>query len=182
MVGEVLKSFCIPKVAGTQAITTIVVIFGTTISPYLLFWQAAQEVEELDQVVPRQPLEEAKEQAKDAFSRIRWDTFGGMAVSNIVALAIMLGTAATLNASGKTGIESAADAAKALQPIAGSLAFAIFSLGIIGTGRLAVPVLAGSSGYAVCEVGGWTASLESKPWREGLLCRDHFGDADGHRN
>jgi Mn2+/Fe2+ NRAMP family transporter len=88
-----------------------------------------------------------------------------MAVSNLVALAIMLGTAATLHAAGKTDIQSAADAAKALQPVAGKLAFAIFSLGIIGTGFLAVPVLAGASAYAVCEVGGWNASLEDKPRR-----------------
>lgn len=105
------------------------------------------------------------DQAPDAFSRIRWDTFFGMAVSSIVALAIILGTAATLHAAGKTEIQSAADAAQALKPVAGNLAFAIFSLGIIGTGLLAVPVLAGSSAYAVCEIGGWNASLENKPMR-----------------
>lgn len=155
----------VPTVSGKDAITTIVAILGTTISPYLFFWQAAQEVEEIDIIDERQPLANAKEQAPDAFSRIRMDTFVGMAVSNIVALAIILGTAATLHASGKTDIQSAADAAEALKPVAGNMAFTIFSLGIIGTGLLAVPVLTGSSAYAVCEIGGWAGSLEDKPQR-----------------
>lgn len=159
------KDLVIPTIGGAGAITTIVAIFGTTISPYLFFWQAAQEVEELDQSNERQPLKKARSQGPDALSRIRWDTFTGMAVSNVVALAIMLATATTLHATGKTDIQSAADAAGALKPLAGNLAFAIFSLGIIGTGLLAVPVLAGSSAYAVCEIGGWSASLEHKPQR-----------------
>ena len=159
------RGLVIPSVDGTAAITTIVAIFGTTISPYLFFWQASQEVEELDQVAEREPLKEVPDQAAGAFSRIRLDTLSGMAVSNLVALAIMLGTAATLHAAGKTDIASAADAAKALQPLAGNFAFAIFSLGIIGTGLLAVPVLAGASGYAVCDIGGWPASLENRPRR-----------------
>lgn len=163
--GAALHDLVVPQVNGRQAITTVVAILGTTISPFLFFWQAAQEVEEIDLVTEREPLQEAGHQARDAFSRIRLDTFSGMAVSNIVALAIMLGTAATLHAAGKTDIQSAADAARALQPVAGNLAFAIFSLGIIGTGMLAVPVLAGSSGYAVCEVGGWAASLQDQPRR-----------------
>jgi len=160
-----LEGLVIPTLGGAKGITTIVAIFGTTISPYLFFWQAAQEVEEVEQSDQREPLTEAPRQGDDAMSRIRWDTFGGMALSNIVALAIMLGTAATLHATGKTDISSAADAAKALQPVAGTFAFAIFSLGIVGTGLLAVPVLAGASGYAVCGIGGWTASLEHKPHR-----------------
>lgn len=159
------RDLVVPSLAGAGAVTVLVAIFGTTISPYLFFWQAAQEVEELEQVEGRKPLIEAKNQARDAFGRLRWDTSAGMAVSNIVALAIMLGTAATLHAAGKTEIASAAEAAQALKPVAGNLAFAVFSLGIIGTGLLAVPVLAGASGYAVCEVGGWTASLEHKPQR-----------------
>lgn len=159
------RSLVIPTIAGSGAVTTIVAIFGTTISPYLFFWQAAQEVEEIDQVDERKPLKQKRSQGPDALSRIRWDTFAGMAVSNIVALAIILGTAATLHATGKTDIQSASDAAQALKPIAGNLAFAVFSLGIIGTGLLAVPVLAGSSAYAVCEIGGWTASLERQPTR-----------------
>jgi len=155
----------IPTITVAGAVTTIVAIFGTTISPYLFFWQAAQEVEDLDQNDERRPLKEKSSQAPEALSRIRWDTFVGMAVSNIVALAIILGTATTLHATGKTDIQSAADAAQALKPVAGNLAFAIFSLGIIGTGLLAVPVLAGSSAYGVCEIGGWSASLEHKPQR-----------------
>ncbi|MBS0284789.1 MAG: Nramp family divalent metal transporter [Proteobacteria bacterium] len=159
------RGLVVPSIAGRGAVTTIVAIFGTTISPYLFFWQAAQEVEELDQVEEREPLTEQRAQADDAFRRIRWDTLAGMAVSNIVALAIILGTATTLHAAGKTDIQSASDAAQALKPLAGSLAFITFSLGIIGTGLLAVPVLAGASGYAVCEIGGWRASLEHKPRR-----------------
>lgn len=162
---EVVTGLFIPKISGTDEITTIVAIFGTTISPYLFFWQAAQEVEELDNDEEREPLLERKDQAPDALKRIRWDTFAGMAVSNIVALAIILGTAATLHNTGKTDIQSAADAAKALQPVAGNFAFAIFCLGIVGTGLLAVPVLAGSSAYAASEIGGWNASLEDKPRR-----------------
>lgn len=159
----------IPRITRQQEIITVVAILGTTISPFLFFWQAAQEVEELDQVVARKPLRKARDQAEDALQRMRWDTFGGMAVSNIVALAIMLGTAATLHAAGKQDIQSAADAAKALQPVAGNLAFGIFSLGIIGTGLLSVPVLAGSSAYAVCGVGGYPASLECKPHQAKLF-------------
>ncbi|WP_395396400.1 Nramp family divalent metal transporter [Novosphingobium sp. BL-8A] len=160
---ETLSGLFIPRIDGREGITTVVAIFGTTISPYLFFWQAAQEVEELDQNEEREPLTRNGEQAPDAFNRIRWDTFAGMAVSNIVALAIILGTAATLHHAGKTDIQSAADAANALKPVAGNLAFLIFCLGIVGTGLLAVPVLAGSSAYAVCEIGGWSASLEAKP-------------------
>ncbi len=160
-----LHGLVIPSISGSGALTTIVAIFGTTISPYLFFWQAAQEVEEIDQVAKREPLVEARRQADDALNRINWDTFAGMALSDIVALAIMLGTAFTLHTAGKTDIQSAADAAQALKPIAGNLAFATFSLGILGTGLLAVPVLAGASGYAVCEIGGWNASLEHKPHR-----------------
>ncbi|MCX5570651.1 NRAMP family divalent metal transporter [Kaistia nematophila] len=155
----------VPRLSSRDATTTIVAIFGTTISPYLFVWQASQEVEEIHRVPERKPLKQAPSQGEDALVRIRWDAFVGMAVSNIVGLAIMLGTAATLHAAGQVNIASAADAAKALQPVAGNLAFAIFSLGIIGTGMLAVPVLAGSSAYAICEIGGWRASLEHRPMR-----------------
>jgi Mn2+/Fe2+ NRAMP family transporter len=159
----VAKGLVLPRIAGAGAMTVVVAIFGTTISPYLFFWQASQEVEELKQDKQRRPLRDANGQAERALSRIRWDTLSGMAVSNIVALAIMLGTAATLHAAGKQDIGSAADAARALQPIAGNFAFAVFSLGIIGTGLLAVPVLAGSSAYAAAGAAGWKASLEHKP-------------------
>jgi NRAMP (natural resistance-associated macrophage protein)-like metal ion transporter len=146
------------------AATIIVAIFGTTISPYLFFWQAAQEVEEVDQDEEQQPLKEKPEQASKAFSRMRVDTVAGMAVSNLIALAIMIATAATLHAAGKTDIQTAADAARALEPAAGKFAFALFSLGIVGTGMLAVPVLAGSTAYAVGELRGWKTGLDHKPW------------------
>jgi NRAMP (natural resistance-associated macrophage protein)-like metal ion transporter len=146
------------------AATTIVAIFGTTISPYLFFWQSAEEVEELNHHPSQKPLTQVPRQAKRAFARMRTDTIVGMAVSNLVALAIMISTAATLHAAGKTDIQTAADAARALQPIAGKFAFLLFSLGIVGTGLLAIPVLAGSAAYAVCETQGWKASLDDKPW------------------
>jgi NRAMP (natural resistance-associated macrophage protein)-like metal ion transporter len=146
------------------AATTIVAIFGTTISPYLFFWQTAEEVEELNHHPKEKPLTEAPREAKSAFARMRVDTIAGMAVSNIVALAIMIATAATLHASGKTDIQTAADAARALEPLAGKFAFLLFSLGIIGTGLLAIPVLAGSAAYAVGETRGWKTGLDNKPW------------------
>src|SRR5262249_24421311 len=109
-------------------------------------------------------LIEAPRQAPEELQRIRLDTFVGMAVSNVVALAIMLATAATLHATGHTHVETAADAARALKPVAGPFAFALFSLGIVGTGLLAVPVLAGSAAYAFGESRGWKCGLENKPW------------------
>ena len=144
--------------------TTVVAIFGTTISPYLFFWQAAQEVEEVDQDPKVQPLVQAPSQARRAFFRIEVDTIAGMFASNAIALAIMIATAATLHAHGKTDIQTAADAARALEPIAGQFAFALFSIGIIGTGLLAIPVLAGSTAYAVSELAGWNEGLDNKPW------------------
>src|SRR6185312_5834431 len=103
-------------------------------------------------------------EAPEAFARIRVDTIAGMFASNVIALAIMIATAATLHAHGKTDIQTAADAAKALEPIAGRFAFALFSLGIVGTGLLAVPVLAGSAAYAISELRGWREGLDYKPW------------------
>jgi len=158
------KGMVWPTIAGAGAITTVVAIFGTTISPYLFFWQSSQEVEEVDQDDGKHALTEAPEQATGEYIRMRMDTYVGMAVSSLVALAIMIGTAATLHAAGKTQIDTAADAAKALQPVAGQFAFLLFSLGIIGTGFLAVPVLAGSSAYAIGESRGWKCGLEHKPW------------------
>ena len=159
-----LRGLVIPQVSDRAFITTIVAIFGTTISPYLFFWQSAQEVEEVD-VDPRaEPLVDAPWQARRAFRRIRVDTLVGMGVSNLVAVAIMVSTAATLHARGVTDIQSAQQAAQALEPVAGRFAFLLFSLGIVGTGLLAIPVLAGSSAYAVGESRGWKASLDSKPW------------------
>jgi NRAMP (natural resistance-associated macrophage protein)-like metal ion transporter len=147
-----------------DSFTVIIAILGTTISPYLLFWQSSQEVEEIDQKRDAKPLADAPEQAREEMKRIRFDTFLGMAVSNIVAIAIMISAAATLHAQGKTEIGSAAEAAEALRPVAGDLAFALFSLGIIGTGLLSLPVLAGSAAYAFGESQNWKCGLENKPW------------------
>jgi NRAMP (natural resistance-associated macrophage protein)-like metal ion transporter len=148
-----------------SAATTIVAIFGTTISPYLFFWQSAQEVEEVDQNDDEHPLIERPREGRAAISRIRVDTIAGMLASNFVALAIMIATAATLHAHGVTTIDTAAQAASALKPIAGQYAFALFSIGIIGTGLLAIPVLAGSTGYAVAEAAGWKTGLDNMPWQ-----------------
>jgi NRAMP (natural resistance-associated macrophage protein)-like metal ion transporter len=147
------------------AATTIVAIFGTTISPYLFFWQSAQEVEEVDQHDDEHPLMDQPDEAPEALSRIRIDTVAGMLASNLIALAIMIATAATLHQHGITQIDTAAQAAQALKPIAGQFAFALFSIGIIGTGLLAIPVLAGSSGYAVAESYGWKTGLDNMPWQ-----------------
>jgi Mn2+/Fe2+ NRAMP family transporter len=143
-------------------ITTVVAILGTTISPYLFFWQAEEEVEEVKEKDGAKPLERAPRQAKKEFARIRLDTYMGMGLSNLVALFIILTTAATLHAHGVTEIETSAQAAEALKPIAGPAVFVIFALGIVGTGLLAVPVLAGSAAYAVGEAFGWHVGLARK--------------------
>ena len=157
--GAVLPKF---KLNGDM-LTLIVAIFGTTISPYLFFWQSAQEVEEEEADPDAGPLLTNPEQASRELNRIGWETWLGMGASNLVAFFIMLTTAVTLNAHGQTDIQSTEQAAEALKPIAGQAAFLLFSLGIIGTGLLAVPVLAGSSAYAAGEVFGWTTGLERKP-------------------
>ena len=151
-------------VVSKDAAITVVAIFGTTISPYLFFWQSAQEVEEVEHHANEKPLLEDPDEAPGAFAHMRVDTIVGMALSNLVALAIMISTATTLHAAGKTDIATAADAAQALQPLAGNFAFLLFSLGIIGTGLLAIPVLAGSAAYAVGDTRGWKMSLDDKPW------------------
>jgi NRAMP (natural resistance-associated macrophage protein)-like metal ion transporter len=141
----------------------VAAILGTTISPYLFFWQAAQEVEDTKIEPIREPLLRRPTQGADALARIRLDTVSGMAISNIVGLAIMATAAATLHGSGVKDIESAAQAAEALRPLAGSFAFALFSLGIIGTGLLSVPVLAGSAAYALGEARRWPVGLSRQP-------------------
>ena len=152
-----------PHIDWTPAyITALVAVFGTTISPYLFFWQAEEEVEELKERAGARPLERAPRQARKEFARIRWDTYIGMAFSNLVALFIIITCAATLNAHGITNIQTSAQAAEALRPIAGRAAFAVFALGIVGTGLLAVPVLAGSAAYAVGEAFGWHVGLTRK--------------------
>src|ERR1700761_683254 len=146
-------------------ISMIVAVFGTTISPYLFFWQAAQEVEDLKAVARKgggDLLPHAEAVARQHLRRIRWDTYLGMGFSNLIAFFIILGTAATLHAAGITHIETAGQAAEALRPIGGPATFLMFSLGIIGTGMLAVPVLAGSAAYAVAESFEWSSGLDSK--------------------
>jgi Mn2+/Fe2+ NRAMP family transporter len=159
-----LHDTVLPKVAWKpEYLTAIVAILGTTISPYLFFWQAEQEVEDEECDVDKKPLLDTPEQAPAELKRIRLDTYIGMFFSNSIALCIMLTAALTLNAHGVTDIETAADAAQALRPIAGNAAFILFALGIIGTGLLAVPVLAGSAAYAVGEAFQWPVGLERKP-------------------
>jgi NRAMP (natural resistance-associated macrophage protein)-like metal ion transporter len=141
----------------------IVAIFGVALSPYIFFWQASQEAED-QRVKPRRaPLTQAPEQAPAALERIRLDTIAGMAVANLVGVAIMITTAATLHAQGVQQIASSSQAAEALRPIAGPWAFALFALGIVGTGLLAVPVLAGSAAYAVGEARRWPVGLARQP-------------------
>jgi NRAMP (natural resistance-associated macrophage protein)-like metal ion transporter len=156
----------VPKIdKAKDYLTTIVAVFGTTISPYLFFWQAAEEVEDIKAYPHRQDLVDAPEQGESALKRIELDTFVGMAFSNLVALAIMITTAATLHEKGTTDIQTSAQAAEALRPIAGQFAFAVFALGIVGTGLLAVPVLAGSGAYALGEARRWPTGF-SRNWQE----------------
>ncbi|MDE2401848.1 MAG: divalent metal cation transporter [Burkholderiales bacterium] len=161
---EVLMQTFAPHLSmKSEYITTVVAVFGTTISPYLFFWQASQEVEEQRTHPGELPLKGALEQADAALHRIKVDTSIGMAFSNLVAFFIVLTTAVTLNLNGITDIQTSAQAASALRPIAGEFAFMLFSLGIIGTGLLAVPVLAGSAAYAMAGAFKWESSLELKP-------------------
>src|ERR1700722_8805733 len=143
----------------------IVAVFGTTISPYLFFWQAGQEVEDEKERAGSRPLIRAPEQAHGAFVRIRIDTYIGMAISNVIALFIVITTAATLHANGVTDIQTSAQAAEALRGVAGPFAFALFAAGIIGTGMLALPVLAGSAAYALGEMLSWHVGLARLPLR-----------------
>jgi NRAMP (natural resistance-associated macrophage protein)-like metal ion transporter len=147
----------------TDYIVAIVAVLGTTISPYLFFWQAGEEVEDEQERPESQPLKRAPEQAPQELSRIRIDTYLGMALSNVIALFIIITTAATLNAHGVTDIQTSSQAAEALRPIAGNFAFAVFAAGIIGTGLLTLPVLAGSAAYALGEARNWPVGLARKP-------------------
>lgn len=160
---QALRGLVIPDIAlDRDSAMALVAIMGTTISPYLFFWQAAQEVEEQHRRKLR-PLRYVRKLAPAEFSRIHVDTVVGMGFSHITALFIMVATAATLHVQGVTEIGSAAQAAEALRPIGGNLAFALFALGMIGTGLLAVPTLAGSAAYAVSETFGWKEGLSRKP-------------------
>jgi len=158
-VGALLPKF---EMSG-EALTLVVAILGTTISPYLFFWQSSQEVEDEEADPKALPLLEKPQQAPRELERIGWETWIGMGMSNIVAFFIMLTTAATLHAHGQTDIQSTEQAAEALKPIAGNAAFILFSIGIIGTGLLAVPVLAGSVAYAAGELFAWPTGLEHPP-------------------
>ena len=152
------------KLSGDY-LTVVVAVFGTTISPYLFFWQAGEEVEDEKEDPAAKPLIEAPLQAPRQMARIQIDTLVGMGISNLVALFIMITTAATLNAHGVTDIQTSSQAAEALRPIAGRFAFTIFALGIVGTGLLALPVLAGSAAYAVGETLHWRVGLAQRPGR-----------------
>ena len=161
--GEMARGLLVPQFTlDRDHAMALVAIFGTTISPYLFFWQAGQEVEEQHRRHIK-PLHISPRDAGPELRRIRLDTLVGMGFSHLVALCIVIATAATLHVNGVREIESAAQAAEALRPIAGDLAFALFAAGIIGTGLLAVPVLAGSAAYAVSETFGWTEGLNRKP-------------------
>jgi NRAMP (natural resistance-associated macrophage protein)-like metal ion transporter len=161
-----LAGILLPRMKfSSDYLTVIVAVLGTTISPYLFFWQAGEEVEKEKEDDEAQPLKIAPEQASTELTRIRVDTYLGMALSNIVALAIIITTAATLNAHGVTNIATSSQAAQALKPIAGPFAFAIFAIGIIGTGLLAVPVMAGSAAYAMGEAFKWPVGLALKAKR-----------------
>jgi Mn2+/Fe2+ NRAMP family transporter len=163
---EVIKGAAIPVLSmSPDYLTTVVAIFGTTISPYLFFWQASQECEDLRAVKADKPLRKDPGQAAHQLARIKIDTYIGMGFSNLIAFFIMLTTAATLHAHGVTDIQTSAQAAEALRPIAGRFAFLLFSMGIIGTGLLAVPVLAGSAAFAVAESFRWRRGLDLTPRR-----------------
>ena len=163
---QVLHDLVLPHLSAKSGyLTVIVAILGTTISPYLFFWQAEEEVEEVKERDSAKPLKRAADQADGEFRRIRLDTYIGMGLSNAVALFIVLTTAATLHAHGVTDIQTSSQAALALKPIAGPLVFWVFGLGIVGTGLLALPVLAGSAAYAVGEAAGWHVGLARKPSR-----------------
>lgn len=160
---EAARSTLVPSFTfDREHAMALVAIFGTTISPYLFFWQAGQEVEEQHRRHIK-PLHVSPRRAGAELKRIRTDTLVGMGFSHLVALFIIIATAATLHAHGVTDIASPAQAAQALRPIAGDFAFALFATGIIGTGLLAVPILAGSAAYAVSETFDWVEGLDRKP-------------------
>jgi NRAMP (natural resistance-associated macrophage protein)-like metal ion transporter len=163
--GQVLVGTLLPTISfDHDYLLLVVAVLGTTISPYLFFWQASQEVEEMrrERSRPRLPLKILTRGGGGELTRISIDTTVGMIFSNVIAYFIILATASTLHAHGITDIQTAGEAAEALRPIAGNLAFLLFALGIIGTGLLAIPVLAGSGAYAVAELFGWPSTLEAK--------------------
>ena len=157
-----LRATLLPRISFSRnSLSVLVGILGTTISPYLFFWQAAQEVEE--ERAQGRHLAQRKGATADELRRLRVDIFTGMFASNFVMYFIILTTAATLHAHGTTHIDTARQAAEVLPPLAGNAAYWLFTLGLIGTGMLGVPVLAGSSAYAMAEASAWKGSLEKKP-------------------
>ena len=162
--GEVLYRTFVPNFSlSTDYVVTVVAVLGTTITPYCFFWQSSEEAEEEEIDPAAHPLIQDPAEAPAQLSRIRFDTYVGMGYSNVISLFIIVSTAATLHASGITDIQTSAQAAEALRPIAGLFTFALFAAGIIGIGLLAVPVLAGSGAYALGEALGWTTGLDRKP-------------------
>ncbi|RFC32534.1 MAG: NRAMP (natural resistance-associated macrophage protein) metal ion transporter [Candidatus Nitrotoga sp. SPKER] len=162
--GEVLYRTIMPSISfKADYAMAVVAVFGTTISPYLFFWQTSQEVEELQATKGEAPLKVAPEQANSHLQRIKIDTFIGMGFSNLIAFFIILTAAVTLHVHGITDIQTSAQAAEALRPLGGEFAFLLFTAGIVGTGLLAVPVLAGSAAYAIAESFDWRIGLGRKP-------------------
>lgn len=161
---DVARAVFLPQLSWQpEYITTVVAVLGTTISPYLFFWQASEEVEHLQADPNAMPVKHAPEEADHQLRRIGIDTYIGMGFSNLVAFFIILTAAVTLHTHGIQSIETSAQAAEALRPIAGDFAFVLFATGIIGTGLLALPVLAGSAAYAMAGTFKWRNSLEHKP-------------------
>ena len=162
--GEVALRTVWPKLTLNFNTAAVVVgVFGTTISPYLFFWQASEEVEDMRAKRGAAPLLKDPKAAPAELRRIRWDTWSGMFVSDLAAYFIILATAVTLHVSGITDIQTAAQAASALRPLAGEFAFLLFAIGILGVGLIGVPVLAGSAAYALSEAMGWKSGLERSP-------------------
>ena len=162
--GEVARRTVWPHLElNSSAAAMIVGVFGNTISPYLFFWQASEEVEDMHADPNAKPLKRDAGQAVTELKRIRWDTWSGMFYSDMAAFFIILATAVTLHVSGVTNVDTAAKAASALRPLAGNFAYILFALGILGVGLIGVPVLAGSAAYAFSEAMGWKEGLERKP-------------------
>jgi Mn2+/Fe2+ NRAMP family transporter len=161
--GQVALRTVWPHFTPNAAAAAVVVgVFGTTISPYLFFWQASEEVEDMQAGEGTAPLVGDPRAATSELRRIRWDTWSGMAYSDLTAYFIILATAVTLHVAGTTDINTAAQAASALRPLAGDFAFILFAVGILGVGLIGVPVLAGSGAYALSEAMGWKSGLERK--------------------
>jgi len=160
---DVLKGTLLPDISfKKEYLFTFVAIMGTTISPYLFFWQAAQEVE-ADEALNKEHGDRPRRSLERELRSARTDVVSGMLVSNVVMYFIILTAGATLHAHGHTDVQTAAEAAKALEPVAGKAAALLFTLGLVGTGLLGVPVLAGSAAYAVAEAAAWKRGMDTTP-------------------